>query len=330
MRVDRALDKLRLVLARRGVTSTTSALAVALTGQALTAAPAGLAASISAAALIPVAITSTSTLGILQVMASIKMKLGLAAVLATAVATPLVMQRNENARLHEENQILKMQTAELERLHLANTELLASRQDTDELARLRAQQSELLRLRAEVAALRQQARRLDQATVQAPPAATKTTQEPGSKEFIPAETWTEAGSDTPERAFQSFLAVLKTRDLARIESTVHWEVQWKDTVTDDDKKLVEKSMQDYLEMLQRAPNKLAGFRISSMADNGQDRKRVFFNTRTTDGTQIDSNFEMIHADGQWKPILSMRWLDRGNSSSFATSPVFGPQIDLEQ
>jgi len=50
MRVDRALDKLRAKLARRGVTSTASALAVALTGQAVTAAPTTLASCISTTA----------------------------------------------------------------------------------------------------------------------------------------------------------------------------------------------------------------------------------------------------------------------------------------
>ena len=137
------------------------------------------------------------------------------------------------------------------------------------------------------------------------------------------------GADTPQRAFQSFLAVLKAGDAGRISSTVHWDVQWKDDVTEEDKKLVEKSMHDYLEMLQRAPNKVTAFRLSSMADSAEDRKRVFFSTRTSDGAQIDSSFDMAYTDGAWRPVLSMRWLDRKNSSSFATSPVFGPKIDLE-
>lgn len=50
-RTERALEKLRGVLARRGVTSTTAALGVLLANQPLVAAPAGVAASVSAAAL---------------------------------------------------------------------------------------------------------------------------------------------------------------------------------------------------------------------------------------------------------------------------------------
>src|SRR5262249_31123440 len=51
MRIDRALEKLRTHLARRGVTTTGAALSVALTGHAVQGAPLGLAASLTSAAL---------------------------------------------------------------------------------------------------------------------------------------------------------------------------------------------------------------------------------------------------------------------------------------
>jgi hypothetical protein len=51
MRVQRALEKVRALLARRGVRSTTAALAGVLTGQAGTAAPAAIVATVSSAAL---------------------------------------------------------------------------------------------------------------------------------------------------------------------------------------------------------------------------------------------------------------------------------------
>jgi RNA polymerase sigma factor (sigma-70 family) len=329
MRVDRALDKLRVVLAKRGVTSTSSTLAAALAGHAMTAAPAGLAATVTTTALAAAAVSTVSTLGMIPLMASIKMKLGLAAVVATAVATPVVIQRHQLLRLGEENRSLKMQTEELERLRLENAKLAASRLDPNEVTGLRAQPGELLRLRAEVAALRQQNQQVTATKSPTAPVSSKTVSEPEHKEFISSEAWTEVGSDTPERAFQSFMAVLKSGDANRIASAVHWDVQWKEPVTEADKKLVEKSMQDYLDMLQKAPGKLAAFRLGSLVDRNDDRKRVFFSTRAGDGTQFDSNFEMIYTDGQWKPVLSMGWVDRGNSSGFFTTPVFGPQIDLE-
>jgi RNA polymerase sigma factor (sigma-70 family) len=56
MRVDRALDKLQVLLGRRGITSTTAALGVALTNPLLAAAPAGMAASVTGAAFASVAV----------------------------------------------------------------------------------------------------------------------------------------------------------------------------------------------------------------------------------------------------------------------------------
>ena len=147
--------------------------------------------------------------------------------------------------------------------------------------------------------------------------------EPEGQDFISAEMWTEAGFHTSERAFQSFLALLKAANAARIESAVRWDVQWKETVTEEDQKLVEKSKQDYLKMLRLAPNKIASFRLDSMAALGADRKRVFFTVRTPAGKQIDSSFEMIYGGGGWKPVLTMGWF------GFGTTAVFGPEIDLE-
>ncbi len=60
MRVDRALEKLRALLARRGVTSTAAALGAALASEALVAAPAGLATVIAGAALTSGAATAAT------------------------------------------------------------------------------------------------------------------------------------------------------------------------------------------------------------------------------------------------------------------------------
>jgi RNA polymerase sigma factor (sigma-70 family) len=90
MRVDRALDKLRGLLAKRGVTSTAAALAVVLTNQTGVAVPAGLAATVTGAALAGAAATGGAAgLGaFLGFMSTSKITSGLvaAAFLATAVA----------------------------------------------------------------------------------------------------------------------------------------------------------------------------------------------------------------------------------------------------
>jgi len=80
---------------------------------------------------------------------------------------------------------------------------------------------------------------------------------------------------------------------------------------------------ELLEMLRRAPNKIAAYPLNSMADRRAERKRVFFAIRTPAGKQIDSSIETMRAGGTWKPVLTVGWL------GFGKTPVFGPEIDLE-
>ncbi len=77
MRVDRALDKLRVLLGRRGVTSTAAALGVVLGNHAVVAAPAGLAASVTGAALTGGA---AATAGVLTFMSMGKIAVAVIAV----------------------------------------------------------------------------------------------------------------------------------------------------------------------------------------------------------------------------------------------------------
>jgi RNA polymerase sigma factor (sigma-70 family) len=74
MRVQRALEKVRTRLARRGVTSTTAALAGVLTGQAGAAAPAAIVASVSSAALAGAASSGAlvTATGLLKIMSTTK------------------------------------------------------------------------------------------------------------------------------------------------------------------------------------------------------------------------------------------------------------------
>ena len=74
MKVDRDLDKLRRLLAKRGVTSTASALAISLGQHGVMASPAGLAAGIASAA-VSIATKTTFSLQMLRLMASTKAKI---------------------------------------------------------------------------------------------------------------------------------------------------------------------------------------------------------------------------------------------------------------
>jgi RNA polymerase sigma factor (sigma-70 family) len=149
MRVERALDKLHASLARRGVTSTTAALAGALTSQAVLAAPPGMAATVTGAVL---AGGGAAALGGLA-----KLQLGIVGALAVAGVVGLAVQARSNAALR----------AELAGLGRENAALVSARSENAQLARMAAElaemrndDAELARLSEEVAALKERMQRV--------------------------------------------------------------------------------------------------------------------------------------------------------------------------
>lgn len=139
--VDRALDKMRVELVRRGVTSTTTALAVTLGNQVLLAAPAGLAANVTGVAL---AGTAAGAGGWLTLFMSIsKFQVGIASALAVAGATGYVMQAETNAGLRREIAAMQGQPQTIAALRTENQSLAA---EAAEVAMLRRDDAELKQL----------------------------------------------------------------------------------------------------------------------------------------------------------------------------------------
>src|SRR5262252_2490394 len=135
-RVTRALDRLRGILAERGLSAPTTTLGALMSTHAVQSAPAGLAATaITAATAASAAFPATSTLQIL--MASTKMKLSVAALLAATVTTPLVLQYQANARLRE--QVAQLRA---ERAVAPPAQAAAAASDASELERLRSEHTE--------------------------------------------------------------------------------------------------------------------------------------------------------------------------------------------
>jgi RNA polymerase sigma factor (sigma-70 family) len=156
MRVNRALEKLRDLLARRGLTSAPAALGAALCAHAVQGAPAGLAACLSSTALTAAAsaaAVTTSTTSLLQLMASTKFKISLAALLAASFATPLILQHHALQRLTAENVELRQRLAAVQQRPPPTA---ADDIDPNELVRLRAEHDELLRSRGQLTQLRRE------------------------------------------------------------------------------------------------------------------------------------------------------------------------------
>ena len=152
MRVNRALEKLHLILQHRGVALSAAGLATLLTAEAVSAAPAGLALAVSNAALATTAAGAGTTLTLMKLLTLTKLQAAIVgtAVLA-AVATPLAIQHQSNLRLRERDDALRQQTDRAAQLEAENQRLS---NQLDSVATTPADQmSELLRLRAEVGKL---------------------------------------------------------------------------------------------------------------------------------------------------------------------------------
>ncbi len=158
MRVERALDKLRALLERRGVTSTSAALAAAMASQAVLAAPAGLVATVTGAALAGAGAGAGVAASTVVFMSATKLQIGMAAALAVAGSTGFVIQANTNAALRDELEALRRQRASFaavraddEQRAKTAAEIMELRRDDAEFARLR-DEAEALKARLEAAA----------------------------------------------------------------------------------------------------------------------------------------------------------------------------------
>lgn len=149
MRVDRALEKLHRLLARRGITSTAAALGTALASEAAVTVPAGLATAISGAAVAAGSSTGVVS-GLLAFLPTSHASTAALVAIAGVLSLNLVQQR-ANARLQEELATLAGEQRRLSAQHASHQRLaasalaLASPADTAELARLRARAEELRR-----------------------------------------------------------------------------------------------------------------------------------------------------------------------------------------
>jgi RNA polymerase sigma factor (sigma-70 family) len=158
MRVERAVEKLRAALDRRGVRSTGAALALALAGQAVTAAPAGLAASVTGLVLAGGGAAAAGSWA--TFMSMTKLQLGIAGALAVAGSAGWVMQAQSNADLRAEIAALRPET---QGWSAARAENLRLKRAAGEVAALRDEGATLDRLSEEAAALQVRMRDLARA-----------------------------------------------------------------------------------------------------------------------------------------------------------------------
>ena len=150
MRVERALEKLRLVFAKRGIAGT-SALAAVISANAVQLAPTGLSMTLTTAS---ITAAGTGTFTLLKIMTATKLKLTLSALVVVGAATAFVLLNQAQENLRAENKLLCQQIAQLQADNESLSNRLAAAADSKSLSD--EQFNELLKLRGEVTRLRQQ------------------------------------------------------------------------------------------------------------------------------------------------------------------------------
>jgi RNA polymerase sigma factor (sigma-70 family) len=150
MRTERALDKLRARLARRGIASTTTALALALAGQAAVAAPAGLAPLVTGTALAGAATGG----GLLAFMSTAKLQWGITASVVAAGAGVGLVQEQSRQRLEAELAAVPAALTRTASVLRAENEKLAAANAAAEAQRVT--DADWLRLRDEVVGLQEE------------------------------------------------------------------------------------------------------------------------------------------------------------------------------
>jgi Sigma-70, region 4 len=142
MRVERALEKLRAIFAKRGITTAT-AFASVISANAIQLAPANLAVTLTTTS---IAAAGTGTFTILKIMTATKFKLAFSAIVVAGAATAIVVQQQTQTKLRAENESFQQKIAQLQTDNenfsnqLANVDNLKKSSDdsNNELLKLRA------------------------------------------------------------------------------------------------------------------------------------------------------------------------------------------------
>ncbi len=154
-RVNRAVEKLRDIFAKHGVTAGAGGLATIISINAVQAAPAGLAATIATASILS---AGSGAFTIMKIMTITNLKLGASALAVAGATMALVIQHQTQNKLQDENGLLQQQVAQLRTDNESFSNRLAAAGDAKKLPD--EQFNELLKLRGEVGVLRQQTNEL--------------------------------------------------------------------------------------------------------------------------------------------------------------------------
>ena len=307
-RVTRAVEKLRSFLGREGIAVSCGALAALLGTQAVSAAPANLAAT-TIAVLANSSLSTGMGVGLLEILTMTKVKvIATSALIVTAVLGPLIVHHRTLNDMRAENRWLREQAAENGAPGLNAEELskqLAKVQAEQALSK--AQLAELLRLRGEVALLRKESQEL--ARLRREPANRPAPDADEPKPFVPSATWANVGAADPESALQTFLWAGKHRatnlvaDLVRVQ---------RDPDIPESSELDERFATTIISASSWFSGTLQGFRVLSLDADADDMMRIGMELANKDGKTTPHKVRFVREGDQWFPVMHV-WLQEPGS-----------------
>ncbi len=283
MRVERALEKLRAQLARRGVTTAATALSAALSAHAVQTAPVGLAVSVAAAAAITgTAVPASTAIAVTKAIAMTTLQKTLITVTVAALAGAGIYEARQASQSRESAQTLQQEN---ERLKAENEEL-ANQHSTPATPQAPAsdQQRELLRLRGEVGVLRRQKDELSQALAAAQKSRTS------SNAQTPADTSLEEYPQTPNAA---------TRDIFETWARGDWDTFFANFDLDGGREMWDRAMNDEMK------SHLAGMEVVNIGEPtnsfASNMWFVPYTVRFRDGTEKSLRLHVAQnpSTGRW-------------------------------
>jgi RNA polymerase sigma factor (sigma-70 family) len=126
-RVKRALEKLRAMLLRRGITTTGAALSAVISTHAVQMAPVGLAVTLTGKALAAAGATSGITATLFKIMALTKTQLTLGGIAIAVLTASLMVEQGSQRSLRRENEALQRKMAQLSADHQSLADKAAQR-----------------------------------------------------------------------------------------------------------------------------------------------------------------------------------------------------------
>jgi hypothetical protein len=304
-RVSRALDRLRVILEHRGVSSSAMALSGVLAESAVTAAPAGFAASVSASALAGASTAGVAAAAGKALLTVSRAKAAAAGTMLVAVAVaPILFWQHQSSRLNDANQQLQRQSQSIAQLESDRNSLSNSLLRTQENQKLSANElGELSRLRTEAFRLRTQKENLGKlVSIRSADAATSAANLTNSSpvETFPRETWTFAGRATPEATLQTMYWAVGSGNLKEIQACYvpelwsELEVLWKEDQEKYHKNDREMTAKSFQPMGYSTAKDFKIIRKEMLSDNEVSIEEIF------DGKPGVSAMYMTNVAGEWK------------------------------